>query len=230
MSRLDNLTEQEIKEIDRYVPRRIINILECFIKIYQPQTNVYEVSETFELRIAKKYLTSPFFEKRIRGMSEFRDIFIKVENSQQYSEAQLRQNDLAYSRWLTLQHYAEWITKEGIIEYIYIESPHSELIRRAGELVYLRAVNKSNPFPQSLIDEIWKCCTEKHEDIIRASLDVLQNICQFVELETLAGFYNHIKLLPDSEYDEMRVNFLKQYTEGAFACLGKNRESLQKEL
>ena len=90
MSRLDNLTEQEIKEIDRYVPRRVINILECFIKIYQPQTNVYEVSETYELRIAKKYLTSPFFEKRIRGMSEFKDIFIKVENSQQYSEVQLR--------------------------------------------------------------------------------------------------------------------------------------------
>ena len=72
MSRLDNLTEQEINEIDRYVPRRIISILECFIKIYQPQTNVYEVSETYELLIAKKYLTSPFFEKRIRGMSEFK--------------------------------------------------------------------------------------------------------------------------------------------------------------
>ena len=75
MSRLDNLTDQEIKEIDRYVPRRIISILETFIKIYEPQTNVYEVSETYELRIAKKYLTCPFFEKRIRGMAEFKEIF-----------------------------------------------------------------------------------------------------------------------------------------------------------
>lgn len=86
MSRLDNLTEIEIKEIDRYVPRRIINILETFIKIYQPQTNVYEVSETYELRIAKKYLTCPFFEKRIRGMAEFKEIFVKVENSNNYNE------------------------------------------------------------------------------------------------------------------------------------------------
>jgi hypothetical protein len=68
------------------VPRRIIAILETFIKIYQPQTNVYEVSETYELRIAKKYLTCPYFEKRIRGIAEFRDIFVKVENSNNHSE------------------------------------------------------------------------------------------------------------------------------------------------
>jgi len=65
MYRLDNLTEQEIKEIDRQMARRILGVLEHFIKIYQPQTNVYEVSETYELRIAQKYLLSPFFDKKI---------------------------------------------------------------------------------------------------------------------------------------------------------------------
>ena len=43
-------------------------------------------------------------------------------------------------------------------------------------------------------------------------------------METLSKFYNHIKLLPDSEYDEMRVHFLKQYTEGALNCLKKARD------
>ena len=75
-----------------------------------------------------------------------------------------------------------------------------------------------------MVDEIWKCCTEKHEDIIRASLHCLQGICQFLDMETLGRFYGHIKLLPDSEYDEMRVSFLKQYTEGALTCLKHLRE------
>ena len=110
MFRLDNLTEQEIKEIDRYVPRRIVNILETFIKIYQPQTNVYEVSEIWELRIAKKYLTCPFFEKRIRGMAEFKEIFAKVETTRMYTEQQIKSNELAFARFLTVQTYAEWIT------------------------------------------------------------------------------------------------------------------------
>lgn len=34
MQRLDNLTEQEIKEIDRYQTRRVLNCLEVFINIY----------------------------------------------------------------------------------------------------------------------------------------------------------------------------------------------------
>ena len=62
---------------------------------------MYEISEMYELRIAQKYLMSPFFEKRIKGMSEFKDIFVKVDHSQRYSEVQLQQNDLPYSRFLT---------------------------------------------------------------------------------------------------------------------------------
>ena len=89
MHRLDTLNESEVKEIDRAMTRRILGVLEAFIKIHQPQTNVYEVSETFELGIAKKLLMSPFFDKKIRGMAEFKDIFIKVENRKRYNEAHI---------------------------------------------------------------------------------------------------------------------------------------------
>ena len=80
MYRLDNLTDMEIKEADRHMTRRVLNVLESFIKIYQPGTNVYEVSETYELRIAQKLLMCPYFDKKIRGMADFKDIFIKVDN------------------------------------------------------------------------------------------------------------------------------------------------------
>jgi len=109
MHRLDNLTEQEIKEIDRYQTRCILNVLETFIKIYQPQTNVYEVSETYELRIAQKYLMSPFFDKKIRGMAEFKDIFNKVENRQRYTESEIRRDDRAVCRFLNFQNFSNWI-------------------------------------------------------------------------------------------------------------------------
>ena len=36
MNRLETLTAQEVKEIDRYMTRRILSVLEAFIKIYQP--------------------------------------------------------------------------------------------------------------------------------------------------------------------------------------------------
>lgn len=75
MGRLDNMTDIELKEADKDLPKIIINVVEAFINICQPNTKVCEISETYELIIAKKYLTCPFFEKRIRGIAEFKEIF-----------------------------------------------------------------------------------------------------------------------------------------------------------
>lgn len=69
MNRLDNLSDAELRDIDKEVPKMIIGVVEAFIQICQPNCKVCEISETYELIIAKKYLTSPFFDKRIRGMA-----------------------------------------------------------------------------------------------------------------------------------------------------------------
>jgi len=225
--RLDNLTDQEIKEVDRSTTRRVLNVLESFIRIYQPGTNVYEVSETYELRIAQKLLMSPYFDKKIRGVADFKDIFIRVDNRQRYSEHEIRQNDLPVCRFLEMQRVSHWILETKILEYIFIENPHSELIKRSLELVYIRALDKENPLQESIIEAMWKCATEKHEDIIRASLGIFEQTVAFFQLEGLAALYSHLKLLPNAQYDDMRVDFLKKYTEGALAALQKHRNLLR---
>ena len=40
-------------------------------------------------------------------------------------------------------------------------------------------------------------------------------------------FYSHLKVLPEDQYDEMRVDFLKKYTEGALDALIKHRAELR---
>ena len=141
MHRLDNLTDQEIKEIDRYQTRRVLNVLEVLIKVHQPQTNVFEVSETYELRIAQKLLMSPFFDKKIRGMAEFKDIFTKVENRQNFKENEIKRDNIPVCRFLNFQNFSNWITATQMLEYIFIENPHAELIKRSLELTYLRAID-----------------------------------------------------------------------------------------
>ena len=58
MDRLDNITDVELREIDKDVPKRIIAVIESFVTVKQPNTKAYEISETYELIFAKKYLTS----------------------------------------------------------------------------------------------------------------------------------------------------------------------------
>mmetsp|Transcript_29753 Transcript_29753/g.22069 ORF Transcript_29753/g.22069 Transcript_29753/m.22069 type:complete len:91 (-) Transcript_29753:91-363(-) len=88
MGRLDNLTENEIKELDKEIIRDTISVLQDYIML-SSGPDPYEVAELYELKIAEKYLRSPFFEKRVRGINDLKEIFYKVKNSQQVSKAQL---------------------------------------------------------------------------------------------------------------------------------------------
>ena len=185
------------------------------------------VSETQELRIAQKLLMSPFFDKKIRGMAEFKDIFIKIENRKRYTDTQIMQNDIAVCRFLDYSTFSEWIQSTKILEYIYVENPHSELIKRSLELVYVRTKDQERPLQDEVIEAIWRCATEKHEDIIRATLVIMQELIPHIPLDTLEKFYAHIQQLPDSHYDDMRVDFLQKYTLGALSVLVKERNFLR---
>jgi len=173
MDRLDNITDGELKEIDKEVPKRIIAVIESFVTVKQPNTKAYEISETYELIFAKKYLTSSFFEKRIRGMAEFKDIFAKVQTSNNHTEKQIKDNDLKHTKYLTYPKFSEWLHRNQILEFIFIQNPHHEIIKRSLELLYLRAIDTTYPLDSTLIKGIWDCCTKKHEEIQRASWAVL---------------------------------------------------------
>lgn len=229
MGRLDNLTDAELKELDKEVPKKIIAVVEAFIQICQPNTKVCEISETYELIIAKKYLQSPFFEKRIRGMAEFKEIFGRVQNTCQHTEKEIKEMELPHTKYLTYNKYAEWLSREDILEFIFIDNPHHEFIKRSLELLYLRAIDLHYPLDLRLIKGIWDCCTKKHEEIQRASLAVLQELTQYLKIDTLAEFWKLIRELRNDEIEEMHVTFLRKYSEGALRCLTTKRNELERE-
>jgi hypothetical protein len=80
MERLDNLQDNEIKELDKDILRDIIDVLKSYINIIEPE-NAFKTAEQYELIIAQKYLRCPFFEKRVRGINELKEIFYKVVNA-----------------------------------------------------------------------------------------------------------------------------------------------------
>ena len=79
--RLDNLQDNEIKELDKDILKDIIEVLKSYVNIIEPD-NAFKMAEQYELIIAQKYLRCPFFEKRVRGINELKEIFYKVAHSQ----------------------------------------------------------------------------------------------------------------------------------------------------
>ena len=113
-----------------------------------------------------------------------------------------------------------------LLEYIFIKNPHTEIIKRSLELLYVRCIDKTNIVPQELIDAIWKCASDKHEDITRATLGVLMEVFAHLPLSILERFYIHIKAIPYNQFDETRVKFLKKYSEGAIQAMIRHRNEL----
>jgi hypothetical protein len=61
--------------------------------------------------------------------------------------------------------YSKFLDDNQVLELIFTETPHPELIKRSLEMLYLRSIDKTNPMGDALVDAIWKCCTEKHEAV-----------------------------------------------------------------
>jgi hypothetical protein len=40
----------------------------------------FQMSELYDMDLSRRFLLSPFFEKRIRGMKEFKNVQEKIQN------------------------------------------------------------------------------------------------------------------------------------------------------
>lgn len=76
----DNLTDADIKEISLDELKKIIRLM-AGLKSQSSGQDKYRIVEEKELEIAKRFLTCPYFEKRIKGMKEFGQIHDKVVNA-----------------------------------------------------------------------------------------------------------------------------------------------------
>ena len=84
---VENFTDAEIKEVNLDELKRLIRLTAKYkarAKSFQNDRErtqyLYQVLELLELEIAKRFLLSPYFEKRIKGMQEFRFIQEKILN------------------------------------------------------------------------------------------------------------------------------------------------------
>jgi tetrahydrodipicolinate N-succinyltransferase len=87
-TRLDNLQESEIKELEKDILHEVIQVFKEYMLIIQSPEEADQAAELRELQVAQKYLKCPFFEKRVRGINEFKEIYFKVMNASIKQRAQ----------------------------------------------------------------------------------------------------------------------------------------------
>ena len=115
--------------------------------------------------------------------------------------------------WITYDYFISWILKNHVLETIFINSVHPELIRRSFDVVSMLA--KEDKIDKAYLEIIWNNAQDSHEETVRATLELIQKITLNLNMNCLQFMFKKVNEIPNDEYDEMLISFLKEYTVNA---------------
>jgi hypothetical protein len=139
------------------------------------------------LCILKKYLWSPYLDKKLTALNEIKRHSEGKENS---------------------EFMCKWIVDEQIIEYIFNDS-NPELISRSVALLLLLA--QHSKLTEAYIQLLWTTCVDehKHEAVVEETLIAIQEIAKKLPSSHIDIFISEIRKLTTA--DEKMVVFLKNF-------------------
>lgn len=76
--RIDNISLREIKDVDPGLTFKLIRLIQNLLDDHLGK-EAYQITETAESNFTLEMIKSPFLEKRINGVQEFKDLKDRVE-------------------------------------------------------------------------------------------------------------------------------------------------------
>ena len=117
------------------------------------------------MTIALKFLKSPYLEKRVKGVTEIKDLTERIDGIKKRSISKIE--------------LVKFIKENQIIETLLLgDSVHCELIKRCADIVVF--LSKNNAFAIEMIDRIWESNQGKHETTIIEVVDLFKQLCPFM--------------------------------------------------
>jgi ubiquitin carboxyl-terminal hydrolase 9/24 len=109
-------------------------------KKLQTQELLEKFIDERQLVISLKFLKSPYLEKRVKGVTEIKDLTERIE--------------LMKKRTISRAELVKFIKENQILETLLLgDSVHCELVKRCSEIVIF--LTRNNAFAVDMIDKIW---------------------------------------------------------------------------
>ena len=149
MNRLRNMTEKELKEIDKESVSFMLLNLKDFLTLSLDDIQTAEIIEQNQLMISLRFLKSTYLEKRLKGITDIKTMIERIEQAiklNSMKNVQIMQKFkgnnmdvdmvgnkiLKPPKWLTAETMKDWILNEKILDIVYGESTHLEIVKRSG--------------------------------------------------------------------------------------------------
>jgi hypothetical protein len=212
--RINNMTEHEIKEVEKSDIEKIANILKKVFN-YDDKNVANVVAEELTLNYHYKCLTSKILEKRIKSITHL----VKLVENVKKKENKFM-TDADELEWLDSNYLFSWIKEKGLIDYLLGENIHEELLKRALPIFLLYA--KKNHLNTSIYDLLWKNVTDRHESIAIQLQNIICELTPAINEKDREYLFEKIKAFPVDRYNNDFITFLKSFT---LNCLKMTRQS-----
>lgn len=242
--RLMEMRDKEIKELDKDTLAGLIASFRTFLRIAKPAAEIAELAEQIELSFATRFLKTTYLEKRLQGLSDLRRLadgtgarWALERQRQKRGETGQPGRLPAYlttaggakirpTEHLDRASLRDWMIQEKVAETLFAEGSHPELLKRAAPIV--RFLCQQNAINQEIVDMIWKCQQGKHEETVRVVYGLITEIALDLPTPLLDSLYQKIAEVPQAQYTEMYLLFLKDFTMKAFELADKVEQQAQR--
>ena len=150
-TRVENMSERDVKYIEKDEISSLIQQLQSFLEISDDPNDVNEFTEQHTLTVALRFLKSENLEKRLKGLNDIRlmcDRVIERQNFEKWAQAtgkdinmwnRLEKNkEKPYpSNAFDLAKMKQWLTRNNVMQIIFGPTAHIEIIKRCSELLGL---------------------------------------------------------------------------------------------
>ena len=202
---MEKITPKEMKENETYGALAFIrDSTLIFEEIYGKEA--WTFTEQAELDFTVKMLRCPFLERKIKALGELKDF---IERADPTIDAR-KLGERRQLRYITQEKLKNWIIQQQIVEYLFGDETHVELIKRSS--VILGFLCQMNGLSNEHLNLIWKSTEGKYEDYILAIYDTITELSGVMSVEALEFMFSKMVMVPVEEYTEVTVSLIKEFS------------------
>lgn len=209
---LDSCTEEQLQREEKKSISGILSQLEAGLK-FSVGPSYRQGFEMFKLNLGRRLLRLGLLDKRLLGLGLVKEVLdgARALARRQYSDPPVDQ-------WISTVDLAQWIVQDKMLEYLYSEGVHAELLSRCADVAALLA--ETNLLTEEHIDIIWKASIGQHESIVtevyKAIPVIASNMCQPGLLHYM---YAKMEGVTCGAYDARFLSLVQNFTHAAAARL-----------
>lgn len=167
LPKLQKIESSDMKQIDIGTMIRLQSILEAFFT-WQNARSGRDQSLEIMLNMAISLIKSSYLNCKLTGLG----IIVKMLDKKEEEKVEKKEEEKM--RWSNTRELAKQIVNSKLIENIFDENAHEEILKRSQEILIFLLDN--NYYSSGMSSILWKCCMSKHEDIARVSFAILASL------------------------------------------------------